>query len=515
MKSFPKILRPTLLLGISALLSSLLGVFRDHLLAKTFGATSGAGIYNLDVYYAAFKIPDLLYFILVSGGISAAFIPIFTQYKKSGEMKKAWEFANNMLHVMFILVSCIALLAFIFAPQLTHLVAAGFKPEAFDLTVQLMRIMLLSPLIFTVSSIIISLQDSFKTFFFRSLVPIFYNLGIIASILFFAQDYGVVGLTWGVILGALLSLMVQLPSLKLMGYKYFRILDFKKPDLKKALVLMLPRVLTVGMFQISQLVYTLIASFLAVGSITILYFANNLYSLPLSIIAVSFSITTFATFSELAMEKTKKPFALEIKRVMQQILFFIFPATLGMILLRSQIIDTILFAGKFTVQDALLTAQVLFYMLISLFTHSLILLLTRGFYAFHDTKMPFHASLFGALLGIIFALFLAPPMGVVAIGIAITLSNVLTFFILYVAMQKKVRQSILDFLPVFKMMIASGVMALAVYVLQLSFAFPSSTVMRILYLFLMALGGAGVYFGMAYLLRISEREMVFKRKRVG
>jgi len=122
-KKHLSIIPPTLLLAISALLSSVLGIIRDRLLARTFGATTGEGLFNLDTYYAAFKIPDLLYFILISGAISASFIPIFTQYNKAGESKKAWRFASNMLHLMLVIVSAIALVAFIFAPQLTRLVA--------------------------------------------------------------------------------------------------------------------------------------------------------------------------------------------------------------------------------------------------------------------------------------------------------------------------------------------------------------------------------------------------------
>ena len=364
------IIPPTLLLAISALMSSLLGIVRDRLLARNFGAGSDEVLFNIDIYHAAFKIPDLLYFVLISGAISASFIPLFTQYKKDNKMEKAWAFASNMLHLMLVAVSILALIAFIFAPQLTRLVASGFEPDAFDMTVRLMRIMLLSPIIFTFSAVFMSLQDSFKTFFYRSLFPLVYNLGIIISILFFTDQFGVVGLTWGVILGALLATLIQLPALKQIHFKHFWTFDFKQPDVRQALTMMLPRVFSTVMFQLSQIAYTLIASFLATGSIAILYFANNIYSLPLSMIAVAFSITTFATFSELATESSKKPFALEIKRVMQQILFLVLPATMGLILLREPLIDTLLVVGKFNAEDAMITSNVLIIMLLSLFTHS-------------------------------------------------------------------------------------------------------------------------------------------------
>lgn len=509
------IIPPTLLLAAAALLSSILGVVRDHLLAKTFGATSGSGIYNLDTYYAAFKIPDLLYLILVMGAISAAFIPIFTKYKKEKQLAEAWNFANSMLHLLLIIVSGLALLGFIFAPQLTALVAKGFEPDAFDLTVKLMRIMVLSPLIFTFSAVFISLQDSFKTFFFRSLSPIFYNLGIVLAIYYFGPQFGVVGVTWGVIVGALLSLLIQLPALPRLGYRHVWVMGYKRKDVREAFRLMIPRIMGMSMYQIAQLFYTLIASFLATGSITIMYFANNLYSLPLGIIAVSFSITSFATLSELATEKSTEPFASEIRRVMQQVLYLVFPATVGVLLLRDEIISAVLFAGKFTAGDAALTSQVLFFMIFSLFTHSLILLLTRGYYAYHDTKTPFYASLWGAVFGVLSAWFLAIKwgMGVVGLGIAISASNVLVFLLMYLFLQRRIGYRMLDITNVFKMLAASAGMGAFVWILKMAWNFPVVLADKFLYLVVVTGLGGLAYFSLSSLLKIPELEMIMRQVR--
>ena len=509
------ILPPTLLLALSALLSSALGVFRDHLLAKTFGATNVQGIYNLDAYYAAFRIPDFLYTILILGSVSAAFIPIFTQYKKENNFKDAWEFSSVMLNVLFLAVASISFIAFLFAPQVTKMVAAGFEPESFALTVKLMRIMLLSPLIFTLSAIFISLQDCFKTFFYRSLAPIFYNLGIIFAILYFGAKFGVVGVTWGVILGAMLNLLIQIPALFQIGYKHVWSFDFKRPDVRKALTLMVPRVMALGMYQISQIFYTYVASFLATGSITILYFANNLYSLPLAVIAVSFSITSFATFSELATEPTTEPFTDEMGRVIQQVLFLVFPATIGVLMLRNEIIDTVLLSGKFTAHDAALTGQVLVIMIVSLFTHSLILLLTRGFYAYHNTKLPFYASLVGALVGAAFGYLLAIPFGygVLGIAFAISLSNILVFLVLYVFLQKQLGREILDWFNVLKIVLASLLMGQAVYLAKFFLVYPETTAFKFAYLILVSVLGMLAYFIFAYMFNIPQRESILAQIR--
>ncbi|MBN1258687.1 murein biosynthesis integral membrane protein MurJ, partial [Candidatus Peregrinibacteria bacterium] len=244
-------LPPTMLLALSALFSRLLGVIRDHLLAKTFGATAGTGIYNLDTYYAAFRIPDMLYNLLIFGAISAAFIPIFTKYKKRDDMENAWGFASSMLHLMLMIILVASGLAYLFAPQLAHLVAGGFTDEAFGITVRLMRIMLLSPIFFTFSAVLVSLQDSFKTFFFRSLGPLFYNVGIIFGILYFGQKFGVVGVTWGVVIGAALQLIVQLPALLQVGYKHKWMLGWARTDVREAFRLMVPRVLGLSLTQLT------------------------------------------------------------------------------------------------------------------------------------------------------------------------------------------------------------------------------------------------------------------------
>ena len=509
------VIPPTLILAVSALLSSILGVVRDRLLATTFGATSGNGIYNLDAYYAAFKIPDVIYFILVLGAASAAFIPIFTQHKKDGRMKEAWEFASAMLHLMLIFVGLLAALAFVFAPYLGKLVAAGFEPEAYDLTVRLMRIMFLSPIIFTITSVFISLQDSFKTFFYRSLGPIFYNLGIILAIYFYAQELGVIGVTWGVIFGALLQLIVQIPSLKKIGYKHFWNFDYKRKDVRNALRITLPRIMSGAMYQITHVVYTLIASFLGTGAVTILYFSNNLYSLPLSMIAVSFSITSFATFSELATEKTMRPLSDELMRVMQQVIFLVLPATVGVILLRTEIIEAILVGGEFTQQDALLTSKVLLLMLLSLFTHSLILLINRAYYALHDTRTPLFGSLVAAVSGITVAYVLAIRMevGIEGVALAITFANVIFFLFLFGLLRKRLGFALLNLGSIFKMLVASLMMGLAVYLAKASLSFPAELANKFIYLIIVSVFGAVIYFLVSHFMKIPEREMVMKQLR--
>ena len=509
------ILPPTLLLALSALLSRFLGIFRDHLLAKTFGATAGTGIHNLDTYYAAFRIPDLLYNLLIFGAISAAFIPIFTQYKKDGRFDDAWKFASSMLHLMLIAVLVIAGVSYLFAPYLVHIVAGGFEGEQLQLTIKLMRILLLSPIIFSITSILVSIQDSFKTFFFRSLGPLFYNLGIIAGILLFAENFGVVGVVWGVIIGAAMDLFIQLPSLRLVNFKHYWLLGYKREDVKEAFKLILPRILGLSMTQLTLMVNTLIASFLMTGSITIFYLSDNLQAVPLGMIGISFAITSFATLSELASDEDKEPFAIEIRRVMGQVLFLIIPATIGMLVLRHEIISVILKYGKFSQSDALLTASVLGFLLVSLFAQSLIPILGRGFYAYHNTKTPVIAGVIGSVISIGGSLVLAIglDMGIIGIAIAFSIGNIVNFALLYFWMHKHLLVDILNWLNISKIILISTIMGSMVYMAKLIVPFSGSTLTQIGLLLLYTLVGLLVYMLLAAFLHLHEFQLIWRQVR--
>lgn len=509
------ILPPTLLLALSALFSRGLGIVRDHLLAKTFGATAGTGIYDLDVYYAAFRIPDLIYTLLVFGTISAAFIPIFTQYKKERDMKNAWEFASSMLHLMFLVILVMSGLIYLLAPYLVHLIAAGFDSDQLELTVKLMRIMLLSPILFTITSVLVSIQDSFKSFFFRSLGPLFYNLGIIVGILYFGMSFGVIGVAFGVILGALMNLIIQLPSLKLVGFKYRLLLGHKRQDVKKAFKLIIPRVFGLSVTQMTLIVNTLIASFLMTGSITVFYLADNLQALPLGVIGISFAITSFATLSELASEPTKEPFAKEIKRVMGQILFLIIPATIGMLVLRHEIIHALLIYGKFTQNDAILTASVLGFLLISLFAQSLIPLLGRGFYAFHNTKTPVISGVIGSGVSIGGSLMLAIGlnMGIIGIAIAFSAGMIFNFVLLYILMHKKLKFDILNWASVIQFILMAIIMGVFVTIIKTLVPFGGTTTQQMGLLALYTAVGLITYLGMAGLFGLSEFKLIWGQVR--
>ena len=204
----------SIILAVSSMASRGLGVVRNWLLASHFGASS-----SLDAYFAAFKIPDFIYQILILGGITVAFLPLFSEYY-SKDRDSAWEFVSNALGIFFILLIGLGLVAFAFSPLLVKLVAPGFTSEQAQKTVLLTRIMLLSPVFFGLSSFFSGILQYFNRFLVYSLTPIFYNLGIIFGILFFAPQFGVMGVAMGVVFGAFLHFAIQIPSALGTGFSY-------------------------------------------------------------------------------------------------------------------------------------------------------------------------------------------------------------------------------------------------------------------------------------------------------
>jgi len=410
-----------IILAATSFISRLLGVLRDRILAGEFGA----GL-ELDMYYAAFRIPDLVFNLLVLGALSAGFIPVFTGYLKN--RKKAWQLVNVVLNVLFVTLTLILGVLIILAPWLVKIIAPGFSKEQLEITAGLTRIMFLSPVLLGISGIFGSVLQSFKRFFVYSLAPILYNIGIIIGALFFVPILGIYGLAWGVVFGTILHLLIQLPVVFSLGYKYKWEINLSHPGMLRIFKMMVPRTLGLVTSQVNLLIVTIIGSTLAAGSITIFNLANNIQSFPLGLFAISFAIAAFPTFSQLANKK--KQLIETISSTIRQILFYIVPASALLIVLRAQVVRVILGSGRFNWEDTVLTLNTLTWFAISLFAQGLILVLARAFYAKQDSNTPFYTGLVSAFTNIVLAVMLIDHMGVAGLALAFSLSNILNFFLL-------------------------------------------------------------------------------------
>src|SRR3989344_6432231 len=275
-----KISSAALTVAFFGLISRLLGLWRDRMLAGKFGASEA-----LDIYYAAYKIPDLVYSLLVVGAISSAFLPIFYEYSSKNK-NDAFEFASNIFNVLVISLSVLTLILILFAPQLIYFIAPGFSQDALNLTVKISRILFISPILLGISALISALLQAHSRFLITSLAPIFYNLGIIFGIIFMTPYYGIFGLAYGVILGAFFHFMIQIPSLFSIGFRPRLIFDLKNLGLIKVIKLWFPRTLGLLALEINSITAIAIASSLTAGSIAIFNFADNLRWAPIGIIGV-------------------------------------------------------------------------------------------------------------------------------------------------------------------------------------------------------------------------------------
>jgi putative peptidoglycan lipid II flippase len=439
------------LVGTSSLVSRLLGVFRDRILAGEFGAGD-----TLDVYYAAFRVPDFIFNLLVLGALSAGFIPLFTSLikceNKPCDNKEAWKFANNVMSLLGVFLLALSLIAIIFMPWLIKFIAPGFTGSKQEMTVSLTRIMFLSPLFLGLSSVVGGALQSFKRFFVYSLSPIFYNLGIILGALYLEPWIGAKGLAWGVVLGAVMHFFVQIPIAIKLGFSFKLSFNFLDSSVRRLGTMMIPRTLSLGIVQLNLLVVTMIASTLESGSLAVFNLANNLQSFPVGIFGLSFAVAAFPSFA--ASADKPRELVSHFSETFRQILFFIIPSSAMMLVLRAQITRVVLGTGSFNWHDTVRTFDALAFFSIGMFAQATVPILVRMFYARKDTKTPFLIGIFSVLAGILLALKLpkmivcgdfflggeaqegvCAPMGVAGLALAFSVIAVIDFIALWIALK--------------------------------------------------------------------------------
>ena len=371
------------LLAVFALLSLILALVRDKLLAFTFGAG-----HLLDVYYAAFRIPDFLFASVGSLVSASILLPYFIdRFEKSKE--EGMGFSDAIFTLFFAAMAVVGIVVWIAAPFLVPLVMPGFSHD--PLLPQLilsMRIMLFSPIFLGLSNLFSSLTQMRHRFLVYAASPVVYNLGIIAGVLFFYPLMGVAGLAVGVAVGALLHMAIQIPFMSHEGLapRFTRKIEWS--SIKKIVWTSLPRTVTLSANEFAEFVLVSFASLLSVGSISVFNFAWNLQSVPLSLIGASYSSAVFPTLSRLIYEKNIKEFLEKMIAAARHIIFWSMPISFLFIVLRAQIVRTVLGAGKFDWADTRLTAALLALFVISTIGQSLIILFVRAFYAEGKTTRP-------------------------------------------------------------------------------------------------------------------------------
>ncbi len=376
-----------------AFASQILGVVRDRMLAHIFGASP-----TLDVYYAAFRVPDLLFVSIASIVSLFILIPFLSERLKAGGTEAARAFLSEIATAFFIFIVVASAILWLCAPHISAALYPGFDGHQHEMLVELMRILLLSPILLGLSNILASATQLMHRFTIYALSPVLYNMGIIVGIIFFYPFLGLAGIGWGVVLGAALHLLVQVPVVKKDGLLPLPTLKINKEHLLRVVLLSLPRTLTLALNQIVLIILIGIASTLVPGSVTIFTFASNLYAAPLTLIGVSYSVAAFPTLSRLFSNGDRTAFLEQLIGALRQVIFWSLPTLVTIIVLRAHIVRALLGSGAFDWSATRLTAAALALLSVSLVAHSMILLFVRAYYATGRTMRPFLITAGGALL---------------------------------------------------------------------------------------------------------------------
>ena len=382
-----KIARAASVVMFAYVLVSIINLIRQAVVLRTFGA----GL-EMDAFNAANRVAETLFNIIAGGALASAFVPTFTGLLTKSTKEAAWRLASAVINWVFIITGAASIVAALFAPQIVrYILAPGFAgdPAQVELTTQLLYVTLFSVSIFSVSGLAMGILNAHQHFLMPALAPAMYSIGQIIGVLFLAPTMGIFGLAWGVVIGAALHLLVQLPKLFRLGGKYSLQLGIHNEDVHEVGMLMLPRLLGVSIVQINFWVNINIASRYYEGSVTSVQVGFALMLLPLSFIAQAIATASLPTFSEQyalgKMDEMRDSFSSAIR----SILLLSIPASVGLVVLRFPIIRFLYEDGiNFTPGDTEMVAWALLWYGIGLVGHSVLEIVVRAFYAQHDTRTP-------------------------------------------------------------------------------------------------------------------------------
>jgi putative peptidoglycan lipid II flippase len=406
--------RAGLIVAATYLVARILGYVRVLIIGTTFGA--GA---DLDAFFAAFRIPDLIFQLVAAGAVASALVPLIAGLLATGEQVRAWRVVSTVANLMLVALVVLAAVAFVVAEPLVAAITPGFDAAGLAKTVDLTRIMLVAPILLALGAVATSALNADRRFGASAVAPILYNLAIIGGAVLLSGPFGVTGLAIGVVVGSLGHLVVQLPALSRAGFRYVPRIDLSDEQARRALALMGPRVLGLGVTQITFVVMTSLASNLGAGAISAYTIAFALLQIPLGVIGIPLGIVIFPSLSrEIAIGRTSNYVEL-LTRSLRILIFVMLPITALAMVLRLQIVELLLGYGRFDQAAVQLTADTLLLFMLGLTAHSAIGVLARAFYARQDTRTPVAAAILAVLVNTSLGVLLVGPLGLPALGLAI------------------------------------------------------------------------------------------------
>jgi putative peptidoglycan lipid II flippase len=382
-------------------LSSVTGLVTTMMVSHAFGTSA-----ELDAFYAANRLTEILFNLMAGGALASAFIPTFTDFLTRKDHMGAWRLASSIANLLFILLSFVAVLASFAAPWLVrNVLAPGFEDQALiNLTVLLLRVMLISSVVFGISGLLMGILNAHHSFALPALAPAFYRIGWMLGIWFLVPRMGIHGLAWGVVLGSLLHLLIQIPGLRNLKMQYDPILNIKDPSVRQVGRLMGPRLVGVAVVQINFLVNTIIASTQPEGSLSAINLAFTLMIMPQAVIAQATGIAALPTFSQQVSRGNLNEMRTSLANTLRSVLFLSLPASLGLILLRKPLVSLLLQRGAFDIDSTEKVSWALLWYAAGLVGHSLLEIVVRAFYAMKDTRTPVIVGAIAMSLNVIYSL---------------------------------------------------------------------------------------------------------------
>lgn len=404
-------------IALTGVVSGALGILRNALLASKFGASL-----ELDVYFAAFRIPDFIYSILIFGTLTAGFMPVFNKRLMSGK-EGAWELASGMMNVFVIVLGVFAVLVAIFANQIVGFIAPGLSVEYSGLLVGLLRIMMIQPAVLAVSNIITASLQSFKRFFVSSLAPIFYNLGILIGVLWFVDVWGISGLAWGVVLGAVMHLAVQIPAFYSLGFKWSGGIRSAWPGICEIFTLTVPRMVNLLIFHSSLIVIAAIALTLEGGTLSIFNFAADLAGFPLILFGMSFATAAFPALAKAWAGENMDEYRFIFSRTFSEMMFWVTAVAIFFLAFREPVVRLTLVFGAFGPEAYRNTVNALAIFLLGLPGQAGVVLLIRAFFAAGNASIPLFTAFIGAAITIITSFWFGRAFGAAGLALGLQLSG--------------------------------------------------------------------------------------------
>src|SRR3989344_1053772 len=445
-------------------LSRILGLARDRLLAARFTPD------DLGVYYAAFRLPNMVFELLVMGALATAFIPVFTTFLDTKGKESAFRMASVLINIGLVIFALLCLPIVLFSYQISSLLAPGFNETQVAQMASFTRILLIAQVVpLIVGNFFTGMLQSFRNFLIPSLAPIVYNVGIIIGIVVLTPTFGLYAPVAGVVLGAVLFTAIQLPSVIWVGYKHAMSFDYHHAGVREVVRLMLPRTLGLAVSQIDTTIDLVLSTLLGAGSVTVFNFAQHLQQLPVGLFGASIAQATLPTLSTLSALKKKQEFIKVLLSSFHQILFLVVPFSAVLIVLRIPVVRLVFGASSlFDWASTVATGKTLAYFSVSLFAQSLVHLFVRSFFAMHDSKTPVVIGAvcvsINTVLSLIFILVLGSKVW--SLGLSATIASLSNMALLLYFLDRKIgpfdRYELL--IPTLKIFLSGFLAGVALYI---------------------------------------------------